>query len=229
MEWQSKILGALLLLLISSNRVTASEDLQVPVQFSLPEFTASPGDTLEMPISIGDITDLGILSANIVITYDARVLTAHDVILSGTLTEGWFEAHRIDFVDGSQDTSGLVSIALSTSSQSPTGAGVFVTIRLSVLSDAGNQQNSPILFSTAILNNRNPQTTVIQGSITVVAELIGDFDANSQVDFSDFLLFVRKFRLSQIDPEFDSLYDLDNDGAVDFNDFLIFAAQFSAS
>ena len=53
-----------------------------------------------------------------------------------------------------------------------------------------------------------------------------DFSGDGRVDFTDFLLFVQQFGLSQSDEGYDARYDLDNDGTIGFGDFLIFANAF---
>lgn len=53
-----------------------------------------------------------------------------------------------------------------------------------------------------------------------------DFSGDGRVDFTDFLLFVQQFGLSQSDEGYDARYDLDSDGTIGFGDFLIFANAF---
>ena len=49
-----------------------------------------------------------------------------------------------------------------------------------------------------------------------------DFNGNGEVEFNDFLLFVKKFNTRQGDGEYEARYDFDGDGAVSFADFLSF-------
>ncbi len=53
-----------------------------------------------------------------------------------------------------------------------------------------------------------------------------DFNGDSTVDFSDFLLFTSLFGLSRGDEQYDAKYDLDGDGTIGFGDFLIFGRSF---
>ena len=53
-----------------------------------------------------------------------------------------------------------------------------------------------------------------------------DFDGDSTVGFTDFLLFAAQFGLSHGDAGYDARYDLDGDGTIGFADFLIFANAF---
>ena len=67
--------------------------------------------------------------------------------------------------------------------------------------------------------------------ITLSAEiaLVGDFDGDASVGFSDFLQFAQAFGKRSADAGFDSRLDLDSDGEVGFSDFLLFAANFGAT
>lgn len=218
-------IGILLMGLVLS---TNAQDAQVPVKLSMPNLTVMPGDTLLVPVEITDITGLDVLASNLVVTYDARVVTAQRVIQTGTLTERWSPAYRVGFVEGSQDTMGLISIALFTASNAPSGSGTFVQIEFVVSLSTRNQQVSPLTFDSAILNNRNPQTTVEHGSLTVERELVGDFNNDNVIDFQDFVAFAQNFGRSSSDLDFNAVYDLDGNGETGFTDFVIFVASFGS-
>ena len=72
---------------------------------------------------------------------------------------------------------------------------------------------------------------VRMASITLSAEvaLVGDFDGDGSVGFSDFPQFAQAFGKSSSDKGFDSRLDLDSDGVVGFSDFLTFASNFGTS
>ena len=53
-----------------------------------------------------------------------------------------------------------------------------------------------------------------------------DFDGDSRVGFSDFLILAEHFGTRQGDGQYDSRIDLDSDGAIGFSDFLLFAEAF---
>jgi hypothetical protein len=59
--------------------------------------------------------------------------------------------------------------------------------------------------------------------------LLGDFDGNNSVDFSDFLTFAAAFGSTSSDPKYVARADLNASGTIDFTDFLSFAAQFGKS
>ena len=75
-----------------------------------------------------------------------------------------------------------------------------------------------------ILSNdpdRATHTLTISGVVQPLSlEARSDFDGNSAIDFTDFLLFVGAFGSAE------SEFDIDGSGAVDFNDFLLFVSVF---
>lgn len=200
---------------------------QVPVQVSLPDTIAVAGETLRIPLMVSDLTGLDVSSSDILIHYDARVLAARDIRLTGTLTNRWTQAHRIDFVEGSLDTLGLVDIAVATANRIPSGSGVFLEIEFEVLDEALPGASSPLDLIEAILNGRDPATVTAAGSVTVdgFTGLPGDFNGDCIVNFLDFILFTKQFGSREGDPDWDPLFDLNDDGRVGFADFLIFIGQ----
>ena len=63
-------------------------------------------------------------------------------------------------------------------------------------------------------------------SIQKASDLLGDFNGDMQVNFSDFLAFSSGFAKSHLDLAYDQRLDLNADGPVNFLDFLIFVAHF---
>jgi hypothetical protein len=71
--------------------------------------------------------------------------------------------------------------------------------------------------------------TKLSRSWSVITGLVGDFDGDDTVGFSDFLLFAAAFGSNSASPSWDPTFDLDGDDSVGFNDFLIFARYFGIS
>ena len=159
----SAVLLVTLALTTALSQATVADDSQMPVRLSLPSFTAGPGDQVLVPVTVSDVTGLDILSCDLLITYDARVVTAESVLITGTMTHRWSEAHRVGLVEGSQDTTGLIDIALATANRIPSGSGALLNIRFSVSDTAQEGQTTPLVLAEAILNDRNPETTVENG------------------------------------------------------------------
>jgi subtilisin family serine protease len=58
--------------------------------------------------------------------------------------------------------------------------------------------------------------------------VIGDFNADGSVDFSDFLAFAGHFGTATGQSRYDVEFDLNHDDLIDFSDFLIFAHAFGS-
>ncbi len=54
-------------------------------------------------------------------------------------------------------------------------------------------------------------------------EVPGDFNGDSSVNFSDFLLFAASYGAGRGEAGYRTFYDLDGGGSVDFADFILFA------
>ena len=184
--------------------------------------TAEPGETVLVPVMISDVTGLGVLSSNLVIGYDPRVVSTARVQYQGTLTEGWNHAER--FALSSEDT-GFMSIGVFTVEDPAAGSGTFVYLEITVSGDAIGE-SSPIVFDSAILNDRSPQVVALNGLLTVRSSTPGDFNADGRVDFTDFLQFADHFGEGSTDTGFEDRFDIDGNGQVGFEDFLTFANGF---
>lgn len=85
-----------------------------------------------------------------------------------------------------------------------------------------------VVSSSGVRHNADYSITIDSG-IQVPSHLIGDFDGNGDVGFSDFVDFAGSFGASASDDSFTASHDLDADGEVDFADFLVFASHFGDS
>lgn len=203
----------------------AAAQSRVPVEFRIPAVTAEPGEILNVPVLISDVTGLDVFSCGLVIGYDASIVSDARVRFDGTLTEGWNHAQTTGMVYSADDTLGLISVGMFTVSDPAVGSGTFVNLELAV-AKASPGMYGLITFDSVILNDRNPETVTLGGSIRVQSPTVGDFDGDGRVDFSDFLLFANHFGTSSADFGFDPRFDIDGSGQVGFEDFLVFASQF---
>ena len=71
--------------------------------------------------------------------------------------------------------------------------------------------------------------TELSRSWSVITGLVGDFDGDDTVGFSDFLLFAGVFGSNSASTSWDPKFDLDGDDSVGFTDFLIFVQYFGIS
>ena len=114
---------ALLAVILTAPDVWAQ---QVPVQVSLPDTLVAAGSVLRVPVLVSDLSGLNVTSSDLLIHYDARLVVAKRIRLTGTKTNRWSQAFRVGLVEGFQDTLGLIDIALATANRVPTGAGTLL-------------------------------------------------------------------------------------------------------
>ena len=90
--------------------------------------------------------------------------------------------------------------------------------------------NETVNITAKRFDSRENADATLRPKLTVAFEaapvLPGDFNGDTTVGFSDFLLFVLVFNTAEGDENFNPVFDLDNTKRVDFGDFLIFAANF---
>ncbi|MDA0748976.1 MAG: hypothetical protein O2954_20855 [bacterium] len=61
-----------------------------------------------------------------------------------------------------------------------------------------------------------------------IQKIVGDFDCNGTVSFSDFVLFAARYGKAWGDPNFHAGFDLNGNGRVGFEDFIQFAKAYGA-
>ena len=136
---------------------------QSQVQVSMPDTTASPGDTLDIPVVVGDVTGLGIIGVGLKITYTDTVLTALSVSTEGTITpSGWLVTPNI--------TAGQVNIAMAGTTPL-SGSGPLVYIKFVVSSNLPFGGVSPLHFLEVSLNEGGVPASPQDGQVTVPAPL----------------------------------------------------------
>ena len=145
------------------------------------------------------------------------------------------EANLIAAAGGSLTTSvsapsqGVVDIEVSEGSAfaGVDGDGLLGVLLFSVASDvAPGAETEVILASATLLSADQSEADALSPMLTVnitIPVLVGDFDGNNAVDFTDFFKFADNFGSAE------PLYDLDNSGLVDLDDFFEFADNFGAS
>jgi hypothetical protein len=62
--------------------------------------------------------------------------------------------------------------------------------------------------------------------LTASAQCTGDFNGDSQVNFSDLLIFAVAYNTTSTDAKYNPACDLNNDDAINFSDLLIFAVNY---
>jgi hypothetical protein len=128
------------------------------VVVSLPALTGDSGTTVDMPLSVSNVTGLRAVDATI--SFDSSVLSVREV-KTGALTFGWT-------VETNTDTPGTVDISMAHSS-AVTGSGVLAVISFDVVGDPGAQAD--ITIDQVSLNEGSIAYGSVAGSF-VVRELL---------------------------------------------------------
>ncbi len=131
------------------------------------------------------------------------------------------------------EASMIVSVAATGSSLSEVSEGLMGTLSFVVSENFEHPDSTAINLTnvTFSLGDGTLLEAVRSGSITLsgTIALVGDFNGDGSVGFSDFLQLAQAFGTKSTDAGFDSRLDLDSDGEVGFSDFLLFAANFGAT
>lgn len=138
--------------------------------------------------------------------------------------QGATVAHTAQLIS---DSTLAINVAIATGSV--TGSGL---LGISIFAVDSGAPSAPTALSIrrAVLKSLNVSaadtlTAAPRATINLRPALIGDFDLDGDVDFSDFFLFSDNFG----QPNFNPLTDLDADGAVTFSDFFLFSDNFGRS
>ncbi|MCK5526688.1 MAG: hypothetical protein KAJ05_06025, partial [Candidatus Latescibacteria bacterium] len=134
------------------------------IAVALPDTETVVGEVVSIPVTLSDVTGEGVVSAQVVITYDSDVveLTENPVSV-GAMAPGWNFQHSVALGVGS--TIDTVKIAMSTTTDTLSASGELVVLHFL----GGNAGTSPLHFVRAILNEGLPPVNTEDGGITVYA------------------------------------------------------------
>ncbi|MCK5327862.1 MAG: hypothetical protein KAR36_04610, partial [Candidatus Latescibacteria bacterium] len=134
------------------------------IAVALPDTETVVGEVVSIPVTLSDVTGEGVVSAQVVITYDSDVveLTENPVSV-GAMAPGWNFQHSVALGVGS--TIDTVKIAMSTTADTLSASGELVVLHFL----GGNAGTSPLHFVRAILNEGQPPVSTEDGGITVYA------------------------------------------------------------
>jgi len=128
----------------------------------LPSLSLDPGADIVFPLTVTDVSEQGITSVEIAITYDAALLSPTDVSSDGTLVSAWNSpAFQVE--------SGKITITLS-GTTSLSGSGILVNIQFHISDAAKIGQGTPLSFQQFVLKNNGGETiptTTQNGQFTV--------------------------------------------------------------
>ena len=137
-----------------------------PPVVSIPDTVATYDELLKIPVQVSVTTGLGIVSAEVFVSYDGDILTALSSGTSGTLLgPGWsVETHIVEGIGTNIDT---IKMAMATDDEVLTGAGTLVNIHFQV-ADIRHPAYSPLTLEHVLFNDGTPDNTKEGGSVTLI-------------------------------------------------------------
>lgn len=113
-------------------------------------------------------------------------------------------------------SSGVQGILDAAGGSATSGGITLVSGSLGQPFETGNRVSGPYRLTAGFLGGIFPPPL----------ELVGDFNGDHRVDFSDFLLFARGYGKSKGEVGYEARFDLNGDGTVGFQDFVLFARMY---
>ncbi|MBS1793304.1 MAG: hypothetical protein JSS81_05590 [Acidobacteria bacterium] len=153
-----------------------------PVSVSLPSFNASPGTTVAVPVTVGDLTGRNAISFDFEVRFDPAVLrpvAAAPTSNAGTLSSSFVITANPN-LSGRLLVSGFNAYPLS-------GQGTLLNLNFEVVGQSGA---TPLTWQSFMFNEGNPASTAAAGQFTVAAaralKSAYDFDGDGRTDLGVF-------------------------------------------
>jgi len=154
------------------------------VHVYIPTVSVQPGDEVHVPVRITDVTGLGVISADLAITYGPEEVEFVSASLEGAITEGWHIAYRAS--PGEPAGLDTVRVAMATAGEPLTGMGPLVFLRMRV-SEEATGDTLVLDIVDAVLNDGLPPVEGIPSDRVV----LGDASGNGRVSALDAALILR--------------------------------------
>ncbi|MCX6142106.1 MAG: cohesin domain-containing protein [Ignavibacteriales bacterium] len=176
-----------LLLLLFASGISEAQ-----VSVSLPTVTGRPNTTVTAPLSVGNLTGLGVTAFQCVVTFDTAVVRLSGVDNTGTLSADFTTVINPNYPGELRIASaGITPIV---------GSGTLVNLKF----DLNNVGSSTIDFASFKFNEGIPQATLTGGKITVNPNQKPVFISHFPVDGSGQVVSSGKpvtFSVSAYDPQ----------------------------
>jgi hypothetical protein len=141
-----------------------------PIGLRIPDTTAVSGEYINIPIYVdSNLTDEGVLSYQLQISFDAALLRVNDVVISGTIGES-FGQPALNNADSGQVTLAAAGIAPLS------GSGVLLYIRVEPLRNGG----SPFSFTNVENNffNEGTPALILNNGFIRIGPIVGLMEIN---------------------------------------------------
>ncbi len=135
------------------------------VTVSVPDTTLPPGRQLVLPVSISDLSGLGVLSLDAILSFDTSILRFDSL----TATSGTDPDLQNNLVVNFKDEKLYVS---GGSVQGLKGGGVLFTFYFWIDSSVPVNSQTPVLLNSFVLNEGTPATTLKSGSVKIIRDTV---------------------------------------------------------
>jgi|GEM_PF-1283617 len=153
------------------------------IELEIPWVEAFPGDTVEVPITISDVTGLDVLSSELFVTYDSPDLDLLDVNIPENSLP-----HQAGWILDYDDQTGTVIIEIQ-GTMVISGSGLFCMMTYVLGDDVLPETAWNIDFQSALLNSGAYEPNTINGGIRLPGGIIyGDVNTNGYVTLTDVTL-----------------------------------------
>jgi PKD repeat protein len=140
------------------------------VQVDIGDLSARPGDTVQVPIDISGLSGTEIVSGELKVAFDPRVLTYSETVRGGGLIENqrWLTADQVVSDSDTMSTYQLVYAAASGFARD----GEMVFISFTVDSTQAIGTNTTLTVTAASFNNGEPTATLGSGTLSIVSQVV---------------------------------------------------------
>ena len=196
---------------IQSIRVLVANFSQAScIDVSLPDLSSAPGSSIEIPVTVGDLTGENVISYQFDVLFDNAVLNATGINETGTLSDasGWS-------VFPNTGTAGVFTIG-AFGANALSGAGTLINLVFNVVGSDGD--GTDLTFSNFMFNSGSPCANTSNGHLDVSTDLFcGDASCDQLVNAYDAALTLQ-FAIGLItsfpDVQGEANADVDMDGTV---------------
>lgn len=141
------------------------------ISVSIPDTSAAPGDTINIPIFVGDVTETQIKSVDLSIELNSNILTPTNVHSSGTLSENWGDPNWYN------NNGNIVINLLGTTPL--TGSGPIIFICCHVNPNAAVGDTCTLHLADILFNEGDPPAETQDGLFTV----IGNYEISGNINY----------------------------------------------
>ncbi len=181
----------------------------------------TPGEAFSIDTVIDSAT-YSLKACHVELSYDSDVLEATDYAYKELLG-----VENILEEPGSGITTGLMKYGITRTAGNPAEpvSGALITTEFMVKEDAPEDSYNLDLHDVTLKGVTGadiPNVVVSDGMVTVSLVYKGDFDADHDIDFDDFVAFGDAYDSVTEDPNYNVIGDFDDSGGIDFDDFVAF-------